>query len=60
LPTITSRQILLLDLELDGTYEFPVVWMIGNFFEVVWNSRLEKKQVRLYPSMQTWRPGPVC
>ena len=22
--------------------------MIGNFFELVWNNRLEKKQVRLY------------
>ena len=48
LPNITSRQILLLDLNLDATYEFSVVWMIGNFFELVWKNRLEKKQVRLY------------
>ena len=48
LPNITTRQILLLDLELDNSLEFPVVWIIGNFLQLVWSSRVEKRQVRLY------------
>ena len=45
---ITTRQLLLLDLELDDANEFPVIWMVGNFLELVWSSRIEKRQVRLY------------
>jgi hypothetical protein len=48
LPNITTRQLLLLDLELDDEKQFPVVWMVGNFLELVWSSRIEKRQVRLY------------
>ena len=48
LPNITTRQLLLLDLELDDEKQFPVVWMVGSFLELVWSSRIEKRQVRLY------------
>ena len=48
LPNLTTRQILLLDFVLDETQEFPVVWTVGNFLQLVWSSRMEKRQVRLY------------
>ena len=47
-PQITTRQILLLDFSLDEMLEFPVVWTVGNFLQIIWGSRIVKKQVRLY------------
>ena len=48
LPNITTRQLLLLDIEPNEANEFPVVWIVGNFLNLVWSSRVEKRQVRLY------------
>ena len=48
LPNITPRQVLLLDFDLEESQEFPIVWFVGHFLQIVWNSRVEKRQVRLY------------
>ena len=48
LPNLTTRKILLLDFVLDETKEFPAVWIVGNFLQLVWSLRIEKRQVRLY------------
>ena len=48
LPNTTPRQVLLLEFHPEESQEFAVVWTIGHFLQLVWTSRVQKKQVRLY------------
>ena len=47
-PGLTSMQILILNLDVETSKEFPIVWMIGNFLQNIWHSRQEKKKPKLF------------
>ena len=47
LPQVQPQQVLLLDLNLEANMKLPYIWLIANTLSLIWDSRIEKKSVRL-------------
>ena len=47
-PNISPQQTLLLDLVVDPSVEFPVVWLISTTLMFIWTVRISKKNCRMF------------
>ena len=46
-PQVEPKHVLLLDLNLGKNMKLPYIWLISNTLSMIWDSRIEKKSIRL-------------
>ena len=46
-PQVDPKHILLLDLNLEKNMKLPYIWLISNTLSMIWDSRIEKKSIKL-------------